>query len=133
MPKRSQFVDFLLEQLAPLGEVTAKSMFGGFGVYLDGRMFGLVVDDTFFIKADDANRAEFEREGLAPFRYERRGEEVAVMSYYQPPASTIDDREELCVWARKGLEAASRAAAKKRAPSKKRKSLKEPPAKSRKR
>ena len=121
MAKRSEFVDYLLEQLAALGEVSAKSMFGGWGIYHDGRMFALVADDTLYFKVDDANRADFEREGLQPFRYERTDREVAVMSYYQPPVAAIDDRDLLCSWARKGLEAATRAAEKKRAKPQRRK------------
>jgi DNA transformation protein len=115
MPKRSEFVDYLVEQLAPLGEVSAKSMFGGWGIYHEGRMFALVADDTLYIKVDDTNRADFERENLRPFRYDRTDKTVAVMSYYEPPAAAIDDRDLLCAWARKGVEAAARAAMKKRA------------------
>ena len=114
MPRNSEFVNYIVEQLAPLGDVKARGMFGGFGIYLDGRMFALVADDTLYFKVDDANRAEFEREGLQPFRYERTDREVAVMSYYQPPAAAIDDRDLLCTWARKGVEAATRAASKTR-------------------
>ena len=109
MARRSEFVTFLLEQLAPLGEVSARAMFGGYGIYFDGRMFALVAEDTFYVKVDDDSRAEFESEGLEPFRYESaRG--TSSMSYYQPPTAAIDDREKLCAWARKGMEAARRAA-----------------------
>ena len=114
MPRRSEFVDFVVEQLASLGGVTAKSMFGGWGVYYEGRMFALVADDTLYIKVDDTNRAEFEAAGLQPFRYERREKGEAVMDYYEPPAAAVDDRELLCEWARKGIEAAARKAQKKR-------------------
>lgn len=114
MAKRNEFVVYLLEQLAPLGEVSAKSMFGGWGIYHEGRMFALVADDTLYFKVDDTNRADFEREGLQPFRYDRTDKEVAVMSYYEPPTAAIDDRDLLCEWARKGIEAATRAATKKR-------------------
>ncbi len=114
MPKRSEFVDYLLEHLAPLGEVTAKSMFGGWGIYHEARMFALVADDTLYIKVDDISRADFERENLRPFRYERRNKGEAVMDYYEPPTAAIDDRDLLCTWARKGIEAAARAAAKKK-------------------
>ena len=115
MAKRSEFVDYLIEQLAPLGDVSAKSMFGGFGIYYEARMFALVAGDTLYIKVDDANRAEFERGNLRPFRYERRERGEAVMDYYEPPAAAIDDRDLLCEWARKGIEAADRAAQKKSA------------------
>ena len=115
MPKRSEFVDYLVEQLTPLGDVTAKSMFGGWGIYHEARMFALVAGDTLYIKVDDANRADFERENLRPFRYERRDKGEAVMDYYEPPAAAIDNRDLLCEWARKGIEAAGRAAQKKSA------------------
>ena len=114
MARRSEFITYLLEQLAPLGEVRARSMFGGFGIYLGERMFALVADDSLYLKADEANRAEFEARGLSPFRYEMRGE-WKQMNYWQPPAEAMDDRELLCEWARKGCEAADRAASKKKA------------------
>ena len=115
MPKRSEFVDYLVEQLAPLGDVSAKSMFGGFGIYHEGLMFALVAGDTLYIKVDDANRADFERANLSPFRYDRTDKTVAVMSYSAPPAAAIDDRNLLYEWARKGIKAADRAAQKKSA------------------
>jgi DNA transformation protein len=115
MARRSEFVDYVVEQLAPLGDVSAKSMFGGWGIYHDGRMFALVAADTLYLKVDDANRADFEREYLRPFRYARRKQGEAVMDYYEPPAAALDDRELLCTWARKGVAAASRAAEKGRA------------------
>ena len=51
--------------------------------------------------------------GLLPFRYEVRGERKQ-MNYWQPPAEAMDDREMLCEWAQRGVEAADRAAAGKR-------------------
>lgn len=117
MPRRSEFVDYLVESLAPLGDVTARAMFGGWGFYLSGRMFALVAFDTFYIKADAENRADFESLGLAPFRYEAGGRE-SVMSYFQPPSAALDDRGLLCEWASKGAAAAARAARKSRPKSK---------------
>ena len=99
--------------LAPLGEVSARAMFGGWGFHLDGRMFALVAFDAFYIKADDSNRADFESRRLEPFRYEANGK-ASVMSYFQPPSEALDDRDILCEWARKGVEAAARAAKAKR-------------------
>ena len=48
MPKRSEFVDYLVENLQSLGVVRARAMFGGFGIYLNDLMFGLVADDELF-------------------------------------------------------------------------------------
>jgi DNA transformation protein len=107
--RKPEFVEHLLDLLGPLGEVTARSMFGGWGFYLEGRMFALVAFDTFFIKADDESREEFLARGLAPFRYEMRPGKFNEMSYYHPPTDALDSSEALCEWARKGVEAARRA------------------------
>jgi DNA transformation protein len=103
----SEFVAHILDLLAPLGEVKARALFGGHGIYLKGKMFALVARDTFYIKADDANRAEFESRGLTPFQYDARGK-LHTMSYYEPPAAALDDSALLCEWARRGLAAARR-------------------------
>ncbi len=109
MPAKSEFVEYLAEQLQPLGEMSARGMFGGWGFYLDGRMFALVADEAFYIKTDDVNRREFEARGLRPFRYDTK-QGRATIRYYEPPAEAVDDREVLCLWAGKGVEAAARAA-----------------------
>jgi DNA transformation protein and related proteins len=112
MPKPSEFVSHLLDLLSPLGHVAAKSMFGGWGIYHDSRMFALVAYDTFYVKVDDSTRADFS--GLAPFSYETKNGRREVMSYHTVPTEALDSSSLLCEWARKGIEAAERAANAKR-------------------
>ena len=51
MASDSNTVSFLLDQLSSGGaEVTAKRMFGEYGLYLDGKMVALVCDDQLFVK-----------------------------------------------------------------------------------
>jgi DNA transformation protein len=118
MPKKSEFVEYLIEMLQPLGSIRAKPMFGGWGFYADERFFAIVAGETFYVKVDDVSRGEFAARGLQPFRYHRE-EAKAVMDYYEPPSSAMDDRELLLEWAGKGIEAAMRAATKKSRPQKK--------------
>ncbi len=120
MKARNGFVDYLVDQLEPLGDVTAKSMFGGYGTFSPGVMFGIVSDDEFFLKVDDESQPEFEREGLSPFIYRGRGKEMP-MSYFTAPADAVDNSEVRLTWAMKGRDAAMRAAAlKKKKPKRKR-------------
>lgn len=105
----SEFVEHLLEQLAPALPASARRMFGGHGLYAHGVMFGLVAGDTLYLKVDDVNRAEFEDAGAEPFVYEKRGKPVA-LSYYELPAEAHDDESTLVDWARSALDAALRAA-----------------------
>lgn len=108
----SEFVSSLCDALAPLGDVRARRMFGGYGIHCDGLTFALVADDTLYFKVDDGNRAPYEALGLEPFR-PFAGRPTA-LSYRPPPDSALDDPAELLDWARPALDAALRAAAAKR-------------------
>ncbi|GGP23560.1 TfoX/Sxy family protein [Silvimonas iriomotensis] len=111
MPARSEYLDWLLEQLAPLGSLRPKSMFGGYGLYCDGVFFAIISDDVFYVKVDDTNRPRFEKAGLQPFRYDVKDGKKH-LSYYPLPESALEDAEALQEWAREGIGAALRAAAK---------------------
>lgn len=99
---------FLGEQLAGLGPVAIRAMFGGAGLYHAGLMFGLLADDRLYFKCDATTRGEFEAEGMEPFVYRSRGKTVS-LSYWRVPDRLYDDPEALCVWARKALAVAGRA------------------------
>jgi DNA transformation protein len=104
--------DFIRDLFAPFGPVTVKRMFSGAGIFADGLMFGLVVRDVIYLKADDANRIDFEREGCAPFAYTRgkksgRPREHA-LPYWRLPERLYDDPDELAEWARRSFAAAER-------------------------
>jgi DNA transformation protein len=102
--------DYVIEQLAAVGAVTAKSMFGGVGLYRDGVFFGLVANDTLYFKVDALNQAGYEAAGMGPFKpYPNR---PGTMSYYEVPAGVLEDTDELRTWA----DAALRAATSKKAP-----------------
>ena len=56
MASDQKFVDFVLDQIENAGEVTARKMFGEYGVYADGKMFGLICDNRLFIKPTEGGR-----------------------------------------------------------------------------
>jgi len=104
------FIELLKDCMHGLGPVSVRRMFGGAGIYADGVMFGLIADDTLYLKADDATKRDFEAEGLGPFLYEGGGRTIA-MSYWRIPERLLDDPDEMVDWARTALEVARRAAA----------------------
>lgn len=105
----NEFVTHVVDLLEPLGPVSARRMFGGYGIYLDRLMFALVADDTLYLKVDDESRGEFEAAGLDPFRYTKKGKSYQ-MSYHAAPEDALEDAELLRDWARKAVDAAMRAA-----------------------
>jgi DNA transformation protein len=112
MPAQTEFVQYVLELLEPLGGVTAKAMFGGFGIYRCGVMVALIADETLYLKADDINRPDFEAQKLEPFRYQKK-DKMFAMSYYQAPPEAMDESELLCEWVEGAYSAAVRGAKKK--------------------
>ncbi len=109
----SEFIAFLHEVFESFGSITTRKMFGGYGIYHDGLMFGLVADEVLYLKADETNRLHFESRGLTAFEYEKKGKTFK-MSYYLAPEEIYDDREAAALWAMRSYEAALRAKSAKR-------------------
>ncbi len=68
MPVSDQYSDYVLEQLCCAGRVTARKMFGGMGLYLQGMFFALIASDILYFKVDDTNRPDYEAAGMGPFQ-----------------------------------------------------------------
>ena len=111
MPQKSNpYLEFLAEQMSPLGEITWRSMFGGYCMYCDGIVFALVANQALFLKADDENRSGFEARGLKAFRPFERSE---TMSYYESPPEVFEDSDAMKQWCGGAVEAGRRAQSKK--------------------
>jgi DNA transformation protein len=103
----SEFVENLQEVFALFGPVSARRMFGGYGIYHDGLMFALVTDDVLYLKADKQTVDRFLEQNLRPFEYDKKGKTVT-MSYYTAPEEIFDDPEAAQEWAVRAFEAALR-------------------------
>ena len=116
MPVSPSYKAFVLEQLAgaSAGAVTARSMFGGVGIYCQGLFFALIDDDTLYLKVDDMTRPDFDRIGSEPFR--PYGDDSHGMQYYALPAELLEDRTELRAWVERAVGAARRKARKAKRP-----------------
>jgi DNA transformation protein len=82
-------------------------MFGGHGLYHEGLMFAIVMDQRLYLKADEVNRPDFEALGLGPFTYAMKGKDVA-LSYWAAPDTLFDDPQEAVHWAQSAWDAALR-------------------------
>ena len=126
MVASDSFAEFLREQLAPLGRVTMRRMFGKTGVFCNGLMFGMVTNDTLYFRVDDDNRAVFkEAESVPPLTYEKQGRTID-LSFWRAPERLLDEPDELVAWARAALAAARRVAAKRERTAPRRKSKPQP-------
>ena len=57
MASSPELVQYIADQLSPCGTITFKKMFGEYSLYLNGKMFASVCDDTLFVKPTKAGRA----------------------------------------------------------------------------
>lgn len=57
MATDKKFMEFVLDQLELAGEITAKSMFGEYSLYLGGKLFAMLADNRFLIKPTESGRA----------------------------------------------------------------------------
>ena len=94
MPATKAFLELVLEKFAPLGAVSGKSMFGGFGVFHEGEMFGLISNDVLYLKADDSNREDYLSRGSNQYK---------PMPYFRVPDDIFEDTGELLGWAQKSV------------------------------
>ena len=120
------FAEFLREQLAPLGRITMRRMFGKTGAFCEGVMLGMVTENTLYFRVDDQNRETFkEAESPPPLNYGKNGRTID-LAFWRVPERLIDEPGELVAWARAALAAAHRVAAKRARTAPKRKSKPRP-------
>ncbi len=114
MDASNSFAEFLREQLAPLGHVTLRRMFGKTGVFCNGWMFGMVSDNTLYFRVDDQNRVAFaEAQSSPPLNYEKKGTTID-LAFWRAPERLFDEPDEFLTWAQAALAAADRVAAKRK-------------------
>lgn len=83
-------------RLAGLGDIRIRKMFGGHGIFLDERMFGLVDSQgDVFLKVDESNSAAYVKAGSS--KHSR-------MPYYQVPKVVLGNDAELKKWARASID-----------------------------
>jgi len=95
--KDQGFHDFALELLSPFGEVTSRSMFGGWGLFDQEVMFALISGASLYFKVDDTTRATYEAAG---------SESYGRMPYYEVPGDVLEDPTRLGEWAREAMTVA---------------------------
>jgi DNA transformation protein and related proteins len=103
----AEFTAHLRDLFAPFARIDVRAMFGGYGLYRDGTIFAIAIDDAVYLKVDAETRARFEAAGSAPFVYTGSAKPIT-MSYWSAPADAVDSPMDMLPWARLAYEAALR-------------------------
>lgn len=90
------FLEYIKEDvLGHIEGITSKVLFSGYGIYLRGKIVGIIIDGTFYTKADKNLMEKYESCGCESFRYKRPDGKVVTMPYISVPIEALEDREKV--------------------------------------
>ena len=95
MKKKTGFQQFVLDQLSDMPGVMCRAMFGGYGLYQNGRFFGIIHQGRLYFKTHDWTKEHYLQHDMKPFRPNHA---QTLKNYYEVPAEVIEDPECLIRW-----------------------------------
>jgi DNA transformation protein len=107
MTAEREFATHIVDLLDAFGHCEARRMFGGYGIFHHGQMFGLIADGSLYLKADNESRELFLAEGSSTFTYYKQERECK-LSYYLTPDVFFEDSDACLRWAHIAFDAALR-------------------------
>ena len=108
MAKDQAFNNYIVNDiLRDVPGISSKSMFGGWTLYQDGIIFGMIIDGELYFKVDESNIDDFKERGSHPFVYQGKNKPVT-MSYWTVPEDILENQTELLIWIEKSIKASSK-------------------------
>lgn len=99
--KNDGFKDFVLDQLTDLRSLTARAMFGGYGLYHRSTFFGIIHNGRLYFKVTTSTLSRHTDHGMKPFRPNAK---QTLKSFYEVPIDILEDAEALTQWATDAAE-----------------------------
>lgn len=96
-----EFHEYVISDiLGHIEGISSKRMFGGYGLYLEVTIFGIITSDSvLYFKVDETNKAQFELRGSAPFVYTgRKDKKPITMPYWRVPEEVMEDKDMISDW-----------------------------------
>ena len=103
-----RFATEIMDQLATVGALTSRRMFGAMGIYAGGVIFSMIVDETLYLRLDEAGFGALRRLGAAPLRPMSRKHDLQSARYISVPLEILDDRDALIGWVSHAIKVAPR-------------------------
>ncbi len=102
--QQESFKNFVLDQLHILADVRCKSMFGGYGLYLEETFFAIIADSSLYFKTNEHTKHRYLEEGMGQFTF---NETQTLKNYYQIPVDILEDADLLVEWANESASLSS--------------------------
>lgn len=107
------YIDFVIEQLTPIGVISSKRFFGGLGLCIDSTQFSMLMGNALFFVVDDSSRDKYIDMGAECFWYMKKNKKIQVRKYHEVPAGLLENQETLLLWAKESLSIAKKLSIKK--------------------
>ena len=102
----SGYLQYIVEEvLRDIPGISFRGMFGGYSLYKDGVIFGMIIDDQLYFKVDESNKPDFIEKECQPFLYTNKNGKEISMGYYTVPEEVLEDTNELQTWVEKAVQA----------------------------
>ena len=109
MSMKSSLAVYVTEQLAFLGAISNRSIFGAVGIFIDDRLLGIVTSDSVFLHTGPVNRADYLARGAPQFKPYPNAFDLTT-DHHRVPQDILDDAVQLKQWGERALLAAVEAA-----------------------
>ena len=91
------YLNYVLDLLSCCGNITHRALFGGYGIYNDGKILAIIADDELYFKVNDSNKQDFVDSDSEPFTYYKNNKPYS-LSYWKVPAEILEVPELLQTW-----------------------------------
>ena len=105
MRVKSSLASYVAEQLAPLGRISSRAIFGGVGVFIDDRLLAIVMGEKLYLHTDKSNLDDYVARGMQQFKPYPNAFDLTT-DHHEVPQEIVNDAEQLKVWGERALTAA---------------------------
>lgn len=109
MRTKSTLASYVTEQLAFLGRISSRSIFGATGIFIEERLLGIVLDDVVYLHTGPSNREDYLSRGMPQFKPYPNAFDLTT-DHHQVPPEVLGDEALLRAWGERALNAAIEAA-----------------------
>jgi len=103
MSASKEFIEYIMEILAPVAAIEGSKFFGGYGIKNNSTQFAMIMGNSLYFVVDDSTRNKYEKLDMKPFSYMTKSGIRLVKRYFEVPDDLFEDREKLLIWARESI------------------------------
>jgi DNA transformation protein len=105
MRVKSSLASYVTEQLAFLGRISNRAIFGGVGIFIDERLLGIVINDSLYLHTDKSNIEDYVSRGMEQFKPYPNAFDLTT-DHHRVPLEILEDPARLKDWGQRSLTAA---------------------------